>query len=132
MMEAESKREREIEQRARELFAESVAGLDGHTRSRLSRARAAAVASAGARPSISWLAPWRLLPAGIAAALVAVVVVLQTPESPVAPAASVVLNDLDLLLEGENLDFFEELEFYAWLLEQPELLEVEAGADDNG
>ena len=132
MMEAESKREREIEQRARELFAESVAGLDGHTRSRLSRARAAAVAAAGARPAMSWLAPWRLLPAGIAAALVAVVVVLQTPESPVAPAASVVLNDLDLLLEGENLDFFEELEFYAWLLEQPELLEVEAGADDNG
>ena len=132
MSELDSKREREIEQRARELFAESVAGLDGQTRSRLSQARAAAVAAAGERPGTSWLTPWRLLPAGIAAALVALAVALQIPETPVAPAAPVVLNDLDLLLEGENLDFFEELDFYAWLLEQPELLEVDASGDDNG
>jgi hypothetical protein len=48
MNEADSKREREIERRARELFAESVANLDGQTRSQLTRARAAAVAAAGA------------------------------------------------------------------------------------
>lgn len=142
MTEEHSKREREIEQQARELFAQSVAGLDGHTRSRLSQARAAAVAAAGNRPAMSWLvpqrlarawhAPWRLLPIPIAAALVALAVGLQAPEVPVASAAPVVLNDLDLLLEGENLDFFEELEFYAWLLEQPQLLEAAAGGDDSG
>ena len=140
MSEAEIKREVEIAERARELFAESVAGLDGHTRSRLSQARAAAVAAAGERRPVSWFAPrrdtiWpplRLLPAGAAVALIALAAVWLAPEPPAAPAAAVVLNDLDLLLEGENLDFFEELEFYAWLLEQPELLEADASEDDSG
>ena len=133
MSELDSKREREIEQRARELFAESVAGLDGQTRSLLSRARAAAVAAAGERRRIPWLTPSRLVPAGgVAAALVAAAFFWQIPEAPVATTAPVVLNDLDLLLEGENLDFFEELEFYAWLLEQPELLEADASEDDSG
>jgi hypothetical protein len=133
MNEADSKREREIEQRARELFAESVAGLDGETRSRLTRARAAAVAAAGARRMSPWFTPSRLVPVGAAAvALLAFTLVSQSPQAPVTPAAAVVLNDLDLLLEGENLDFFEELDFYAWLLEQPELLEADASVDDNG
>ena len=133
MTELDSNRERGIEKRARELFAESVAGLDGHTRSRLSRARAAAVAAAGERRRNPWLNPVRLLPAGAAAAaLIALALVWQVPEAPVASATPVVLNDLDLLLEGENLDFFEELEFYAWLLEQPELLEVDPSGDDSG
>jgi hypothetical protein len=137
MTERDSIREREIEQRARELFAESVAGLDGHTRSRLSQARAAAIAATGKRPAASWLARWRpaspwrafgaLLPAGVAVAVVALAATFLVPQMQDAPAAPVVLNDLDLLLEGENLDFFEELEFYAWLLEQPDLL-----GDDNG
>lgn len=130
---AESDRELEIEKRARELFEESVAGLDGHTRSRLSRARAAAVAAAGERRAVSWLTPPWLLPAGgVAVALIAIALIWQVPESPVASETPVVLNDLDLLLEGENLDFFEELEFYAWLLEQPELLDVDAVGDDSG
>jgi hypothetical protein len=138
MKDAESNREREIERRARELHAASVAGLDGHTRSRLSRARAAAVAAAGERRRIPWLTPAGFLPArllaagGVAAALIAVALVWQIPEAPVATATPVVINDLDLLLEGENLDFFEELEFYAWLLEQPDLLEVDASGDDKG
>jgi hypothetical protein len=48
------------------------------------------------------------------------------------PAVEItVLNDLDLLLEGENLDLFEELEFYAWLLEQPEMRAL-AAEDGSG
>jgi hypothetical protein len=80
-----------------------------------------------------WFTPSRFLPVGAAAvALLAFTLVWQNPPAPVTPAAAVVLNDLDLLLEGENLDFFEELEFYAWLLEQPELLKADADGDDNG
>jgi hypothetical protein len=122
MTEADSNRERALAERASELFAESVAGLDGHTRSRLSRARAAAVAAAESSRRNPWLSPSRLVPlGGAAAALIAIVLISQMPEAP--PAEQVVLNDLDLLLEGENLDLFEDLDFYAWLLEQPELLE---------
>jgi hypothetical protein len=133
MSEADSKREREIAERARQLFADSVTGLDGHTRSRLAQARAAAVAAAGGRGWEAWLLPSRLVPlGGAAAALLALLVFWQSPGTPVAPAASVVLNDLDLLLEGENLDLFEELDFYAWLLEQPELLEAAESGDGSG
>ncbi len=133
MNDAESNRELEIEKRSRELFAESVAGLDGHTRSRLSRARAAAVAAAGERGRIPWFTNLRLLPVGgLAAALIAVALVWQAPDAPSTSETPVVLNDLDLLLEGANPDFFEELEFYAWLLEQPGLRELGANEDDSG
>jgi hypothetical protein len=143
MSERDPNREREIAGRAQQLFAGSTAGLDGHTRSRLARARAAAVAAAGSQRRYGWLLPSRLLSpggvaarlvplGGVAAALLVVALSWQVLDAPVAPAASVVLNDLDLLLEGENIDLFEELEFYAWLLEQPELLEAEESGDGSG
>jgi hypothetical protein len=134
MSDANEGREREIAGRARERFAESVAGLDGRTRSRLARARALAVEAAASRR------PWwalagdarRLVPlSAAAAALLAVLVFWQTPEPAVGPVEANVLDDLDLLLEGENLDLFEELEFYAWLLEQPEMQAL-ADEDDSG
>ena len=132
MTEADSNRDHDaLAKRARELFDDSVAGLDGHTRSRLSQARAAAVAAAESRPRSPWLLPSRLVPLGGAAvALLAVALISQAPDQ--APAEQVVLNDLDLLLEGENLDLFEELDFYAWLLEQPELLESGENGDGSG
>jgi hypothetical protein len=133
MTEADSNREREIAERSRTLFADEVAGLDGHTRSRLARARAAAVAAAGSRRRDAWLAPSRLVPLGAAAAaILAVALFPRIPQAPLVPATDVVLNDLDLLLEGESLDLFEELDFYAWLLEQPELIEADENGDDSG
>jgi hypothetical protein len=133
MNEANEKREQEIAERARQLFAERVAGLDGRTRSRLAQARAQAVEAAGRRRFAWWTAPSRLIPIGAAAAAVlAVALFLQTPVVTLEPVESTVLNDLDILLEEEELDLFEELEFYAWLLEQPELMELDEAGDDNG
>jgi hypothetical protein len=115
--------ERGFEERSRQLFAESVAGLDGSTRSRLRQARASAVASVTRRRRF-WFDPVRLAPAGVAAAaILAVAVMWSGPETVVEPVESSVLSDLDILLDEEELDLFEELEFYAWLLEQPEILE---------
>jgi hypothetical protein len=40
-------------------------------------------------------------------------------------------SDLDILLGDEELELFEELEFYTWLQEQPELresIDVDDGA----
>jgi hypothetical protein len=121
-------REQELAQRARELFADSVAGLDGRTRSRLARSRADAVEAAVR--GRSWFTPWQLVPAGgVAAAVLAIAIFWSNPQVPVAPTA---LTDLDILLEGEELQLLEELEFYAWLLEQPEFVEQAVEQDDNG
>jgi hypothetical protein len=43
-----------------------------------------------------------------------------------------VLNDLDILLEGEDLDLLEDLEFYAWLLEQEEIFDGGTTTDGSG
>ena len=131
MNEDQNRREREFSERARQLFRESVDGLDGETRSRLRQARAGAVDAAGRRRL--GLAPGRLVPAGaVAASVLAIAVFWALPEPAAPPVETAVLDDLDLLLEGEELELFEDLEFYAWLLEQPELLAIEAAEDGSG
>jgi hypothetical protein len=129
----DEKREREIVERARQLFAESVQGVDGATRSKLAQARAKAVEAASKRSRRWWLAPSALVPVGgVAAAALAVALIWQNPEIPAASMQSTVISDLDILLEGEELDLFEELDFYAWLLEQPEILDAGESADGSG
>ncbi|MDX1561850.1 MAG: hypothetical protein R3305_02945 [Gammaproteobacteria bacterium] len=132
-MASDSERERQIAERASELFADSVRGLDGQTRSRLAQARAKAVDAAQRRRFSFWLEPRQLLPAsGVAAAVLAVALFWQPGfETEVVPVEANVIDDFDILLEGENLDLFEELEFYAWLLEQPEFQDA-AGEDGTG
>jgi hypothetical protein len=128
----ERSREREIAERARRLFAESVRGLDRQTRAGLAEARAKAVEAAGSR-GFSWLQPSSLVPVGaVAAAALMVAVIWQSPESTLGLSQPTALGDLDILLEGEGFDLFEDLEFYAWLLEQPELMEGDESADGSG
>jgi hypothetical protein len=122
-----------LEARAKQLFEASVAGLDGSTRSKLARARARAVEVASRPRAITaWLparSPW--LPAGAAAAAAAIAVFVWqgsiVEQSDVGMAA---IDDLEILLAEDEFDMFEELEFYAWLDEQPEL-EMPEPADDG-
>jgi hypothetical protein len=109
----------DAERRARQLFDASVDGLDGETRSRLNRARQAAleeIASGRVSPWRSWL------PAAAAASIALLAVALwRMPtgqEGPAArsasdaPAAEVV----EMLAIGEGLDVAsEDPEFYVWL-----------------
>ena len=136
MSESNRQREQDIERRASELFAAEVRGLDGRTRSRLAAARARAVEAASAeRPAFGHETNWLLPLGGVAAAVLAVVMIWQNPgvgvDSP-DPVEAAVVDDLDLLLEGEELEFLEELDFYAWLLERPELLVDGGAAGDSG
>jgi len=110
---------RELERKSRAAFDESVESLDAATRSRLARARAAALAQL--RPGrLDWSSPW--LPAGAAAALaLAAVVVWQGKEStlPAAEPVLVALEDLDIMAGGEDLEMFDEdEEFYAWAADE--------------
>lgn len=106
----------EHERRARELFDASVEGIDAATRSRLNRARQAAVAEV----ERSRRGPWRTwLPAAAAASVALLAIVLwRTPgQSPGArpvvegaPTAEVV----ELLAIGDDV-VNDDPEFYTWL-----------------
>lgn len=99
-------------EKAKQLFDESVAGLDGETRSRLNRGRQAALdALKTGRPVWVQWAP----AAGVAAAAV-VAVVLWTGNPPVdelTPEASAA--DFEILLTEDSFEMLGDLEFYSWI-----------------
>jgi hypothetical protein len=107
-----------FERRTKALFDASVAALDAAARSRLTQARHKALEAQSESRGLKWA----LVPAGAlaAAGLVAWVVLQAPPATRAVQAAS--LNDLEILLGEEDLELLEEeLEFYGWLEEQPEL-----------
>ena len=107
-----------LETRAKALFDEGVEGMDAHTRSRLTQARHAAVAAL-AQQREPFIRRWWLPIAGLAtAASVAVIVVFNlnsaANEQQLA-AASLAVEDIDILSGAENIELLEDMEFYAWL-----------------
>jgi hypothetical protein len=89
----------------------SCAALDGATLSRLHSMRSAAVAAKRSQRRWYW---WSLSGLATACALLVMVNVLQqAPAQPVAEVA--VLEDLELLTESEEIDLYEDYEFYQWL-----------------
>jgi len=109
-----------FESRVRAVFDEGVGRIDGHTRSRLTQARFAAVAELG-KPTL-WRSGW--MPAGAVAAVAALAVALWLQpggvgEAPPATSGVTALaDDFELLVVGEDLDLLnEDLEFYAWVAE---------------
>jgi hypothetical protein len=111
----------EFERRAQATFAASVEALDGETRSRLNRARHAALAELERRGR----SPWRIwLPAGALAATAAVALVLwQRPADIAGSADAVVTAEIaELPASDEDLDLVrEDPEFYAWSAQEVSL-----------
>ena len=109
--------------KAKELFDESVQGLDAATLSQLNRRRQEALETVGeGRVGIRWT-QWA--PAtGVAAAAV-VAVVLWTGDRPIdelTPPARA--TDLEIILEGDDFEMLENLEFYSWI-------ELDEDSDSN-
>lgn len=95
-------------------------GLDASTRSRLNRARQAALAAAPTRRRIG---PW-LAGAGVAAAAVLATVLWLGQPAPV-PLPGEVLSGLGIEVFEDDLELVEDLDFYEWL-EQAETGQAEA------
>ncbi|MEO8019455.1 MAG: hypothetical protein ABI769_16715 [Pseudomonadota bacterium] len=106
----------DFEKRTQEVLEESAARLDGRTRSRLTRARHAALAQLE-KPARTWWPSY--VPAGAAAAVAVLAVVMwsgsNTGNPQLAPSGQE--EDIELLADAEAADFVadgEDLEFYEW------------------
>ena len=108
----------EFEKRTRALLEESSGRLDGRTLSRLTQARHAALDQQQKSARARW---WRWsVPAGAAAAVLAVVIWVGHPPAVEAPASLANLksvDDFELLTDADAPDFVddgEDVEFYEW------------------
>jgi hypothetical protein len=102
-------------QRVRRDMDRSCAALDGATQSRLNAMRHAALAQ-GQRKGLR-LPQW-LPVGGLMTACILVLAVMLQPAVVRGPASlpeTAPVEDLDLLTASEDLDFYEEYEFYQWL-----------------
>ncbi len=127
------RKDRDFEERTKLLFEQSVAALDGQTRSKLTQARYRALEELAGKRQAIWSRSW--LPAGAVAAVALLSLMLwQGQMAPVADGGFDVaaVTDLEILLGEEELDMIEELEFYAWLEEQAELTSGEIVEDGIG
>ncbi len=116
---SEEDREKAFLERARALLDESEQDLDANILSRLRQARTRALQGEKRREPRSW--HWFPFPAaGMATALVAILVaVFYITRSPVLePHES--MGDLEILASSDQLDLYEDLDFYDWLAKEKE------------
>jgi hypothetical protein len=107
----------DLERKARETFDASVEALDAETRSRLNRARQAAIAELDTAKAPAWRS-WA--PAGAVAAALVAAVLWRVPGTGEAPQnGGAPLELVELVAEGEDLELMsEDLEFYGWVAAQ--------------
>lgn len=109
----------EFEARTRALFEQSVENLDGRTRSRLNRARHAALDELRASRRHAWRRAWIPLGGVTAVAVLAVWMTLSPGNQKGQPNESgIPIDDLELFAEAPSLDLLEDVEFYAWMAEE--------------
>ena len=98
--------------KAKDAFDDSVERLDGAALSRLNQGRHAALEGlTNAEVSAQWR---RWVPAGgVAVVALVSVLVLRPPE--VVDIPGEVTADFEILLEGESLEMYQDLEFYSWI-----------------
>ena len=112
--------------RARELFLESADGIDGEARSRLNQGRQAALAELKPKAGFGRWSQW--VPAAGVTAAAAVVVVMWNGQPQVDIDAPVTASDFEILMDEENFDMLQDLEFYSWVEAE---LEIEEQAGSN-
>ena len=120
-----------LEIRSKALFDASVAELDASSRSRLCRARHAALEQAQRHPRGVWWMP-ALATAAMAALIAVILPRFDTQSQQPLTESLTAADDMTLLMNDENLDLLEEMEFYAWLAETPDAFESPADPGARG
>lgn len=122
-------REEAFAEKAKQLFDESVEGLDAQTRSRLNRGRQAALAQlAGGKPVWVQWAP----AAGVAAAAVFAVVLWTGNQTVDEMTPGATASDFEILLTEDSFEMLEDLEFYSWIDLDEEIEETPEAEDVVG
>jgi hypothetical protein len=123
MSRATPENDAQLLERIRQRLDEDVASLDDETVSRLRQARQRALSAAtrgarpwwrahlpGDRPAGDWLVPVGAF-ASVVVTVLALTLMVAEPDNGLARE----VDDLDLLTVGEELELYENLEFYQWL-----------------
>jgi len=108
-----SERERDtLQAGVRRVLDASVAGLDAASRSRLTQARHRALEARGRQRS-----PWAagLALGGVAASVGVLVIAYALWQGQVPAQSYEALADLEVLTAGDQIELYEDLEFYEWL-----------------
>lgn len=90
--------------------------MDGATASRLRQARATAIEKGLSGKIRPWLG-WAISGAALAPVIVLSVILLLQPSAHM-PSEVLGIDDINILVEQDDVDFFEELEFYRWMNSQ--------------
>jgi hypothetical protein len=103
-----------FEQRAQSLLTESAEHLDARTRSRLTQARHAALEAV--KPAQKGVWKWLVPVSGATATAVIGAVLLFNPGRYVEQGSAVAAADeLEIVTGEDSLEFYRDVEFYAWL-----------------
>ena len=123
-----STRDEALETRSKAAFDASVSELDPNIRSRLRRARHAAIEQAEDSRRASWWIP-ALSTAAAAVLMMWLTPVFRQPQPQPSEALAARAEDMNLLMNEDNLELIEDMEFYAWLDETPGALDMPAEAE---
>jgi hypothetical protein len=130
----ESASNQAFEQQARTDLRRAVADTSPEVRARLDAMVAVAVREASGQPARSARFAWRVawpVGGGVAVAVLAAWMLGREPGTPDGkPSARA--DDLALLLNVDNLDLLEQMEFYLWLDREPGVLKDAAAAPVDG
>jgi hypothetical protein len=123
-----SSQDRTLETRSKAAFDASVSELQPGICVRLREARRAAVQPTGNRSRRLWWIP-AFSTAAIAGLVLWLTPVLEPRQQPLTDSLVARTEDMSLLMNEDNLELIEEMEFYAWLEDAPGAFETPKEVD---